>query len=428
MSTVLRNDLETKVLDELADGQWHPLSKIKKNIDETSNNIGPKVSKETLLPALNKLADEGVLLQGNNDSFRFKSNELKTWRAASSTLNTEDKRYQPRWFGGILEDDGWLIAGLKTYDLIHFRANSRVTKNDIVMLTSEKPSAVQIDEDGLFRVFTVNGAQVYETIKNAQTDYLDWKISGVRLEKDLKRRNLEELPKQFVSELCAYYGVFAKVLLHSHMSSITKHLPEPDDIQQQIYIWILDAIQRYDATTSIPFGAYLATALKKWVFNLNRKAFGRSVADAELKHSRAIAEFKAKHNREPKAEELAVLLETDVSTVKRDSMAINTVLNLRNTGTIYQEDNELPLPSEEFVNDNIESMINNTLLSAAIVTGSSNLGGVEGLAGLVGVFYENWGSEKRTKKISLWLKTPKTQDSVSAVLKEAHQILQEGNK
>lgn len=427
MSTAQKTNLEVQVLDELADGQWHPIYKIKKNIDTIGKN-STKVSKEALLPTLTKLADEGLLLQGSNESFRFKSDELRIWRDTSSTLNTQDKKYQPRWFGGILEDDGWLIADLKTYDLIHFRADSSLTKQEIMSLTGEKNSAVQIDEDGLFRVFTTNGPEVYDLIKDSQNIKPEWKVSGVRLEKDLKRRNLEELPKHFVSDLCEYYGVFAKVLLHSHMSSITKHLPEPDDIQQQIYIWILDAIQRYDASTSIPFGAYLATALKKWVFNLNRKSFGRSVADAELKHSRAIAEFKLKHNREPKPEELAEVLGTDVNTVKRDSMAINTVLNLRNTGTIYQEDNELPLPSDELVNDNIEAMINNTLLSASIVTGAANVSGTKGLTGLVGVFYENWGAEKRSKKISLWLKNPKTQDAVTEVLKEAHIILKEGNK
>jgi hypothetical protein len=423
---ITKSNLEVKILDELADGQWHPLYKIRKKIDTT--NISDKLSKETLASVLDRLAGEGILLSGNNESYRFESNELKRWRIVSETLDRENRQYQPRFFGGILEDDGWMLAELKTYDLIHFRADSTIGKQEIVDLTGEKPSVVQIDEDGLFRIFTTPSSATYHVVKNTKITHPEWKISGVRLEKSLKRRDLDDLPNRFVSDLCQYYGVFAKVLLRSHMSSITKHMSEPDDIQQQIYMWIIDAIQRYDATTSIPFGAYLGTALKKWVFNLNRKAFGRSVADAELKHTRAIAEFKVKWGREPKQEELATLLETDLVTVRKDAMAINTVLNLRNTGTIYQEDNELPIPSGELTNDNIDSLIDNMLLSAAITTAANVHGGSIGLAGLTGVYYENWGSEQKNKKVSIWLKNPKTQDSISAVLEDAKQILRGNEK
>lgn len=421
-----QNLLEAKILDELADGQWHPLYKIKKNVDATAPS-NPKSSKETLLKALTELADQGLLLAGVNDSFRFQATQLKNWRVTSETLDRTNKQYEPRWFGGILEDDGWVLAELKTYDLIHFRADSDIGKKEIMELTKESSGSVQIDEDGLFRVFSTPNSSTYNIIKATKLTHPDWKISGVRLEKSLKRRDLEDLPPRYVSDLCEYYGVFAKVLLRSHMSSITKHLPEPDDIQQQIYMWVIDAIQRYDATTSIPFGAYLGTALKKWVFNLNRKAFGRSVADAELKHSRAIAEFKLNNGREPRAEELAGVLDTDLSTVKKDSMAINTVLNLRNTGTIYQEDNELPIPSGVLTHDNIDNLIDKMLLSAAITTAAFKHIDNNGLAGLTGIFYENWGSNHKNKKINAWLKNIKVQDSIKTVLGEAQEILKEND-
>jgi DNA-directed RNA polymerase specialized sigma subunit len=413
--------LRSQILDELSDGQWHPFYKINKKIERGSQKA--KVFKETLNEELTKLVSEDVLIAGNNESYRFKSNQLASWRNISSSPNLEDAQYQPRYFGGILEDDGWLLAGLKTYDLIHFRADASLTREDLHKMVGGRLSLIQI-EDGLYRVFSNNGEETFAKIQEIKELLPQYEIHGTRLEKDLRRRDLEDLPKKYVDDLCRYYGKFAKVLLRSYMSSITKHLPEQDDIQQQIYLWVLDAVQRYDAETSIPFAAYLGTSLKKWVFNLNRKAFGRAVADAELKHSRAIAEFKAEHGREPRQEELAVILKEDVSSTKKDSVAINTVFNLRNIATIHAEESEIPIASDLYVEDNIDNLVNNTLLSAAITTAAKqDMLKTKDITGLLGIYYENWGSDYKSKRVKMWTRSSKTQESIKRVMKIASKIL-----
>jgi DNA-directed RNA polymerase specialized sigma subunit len=418
------NKVRSQILDELSDGQWHPFYKINKKIERGSSKA--KEFKNVLNEELEQLVADDVLIAGNNESYRFKSSELMAWRAVSDNPILDERQYQPRWFGGILEDDGWILAKLKEYDLVHFRADSSLSRKDLHEIVGGKLSLIQIEE-GLYRVFSTNGEETFEKIKEVKDNYLNYEIRGMRLEKNLRRRDLEDLPPQYVAQLCEYYGKFAKILLRSYMSSITKHLPDPDDIQQQIYLWVLDAIQRYDAETSIPFAAYLGTSLKKWVFNLNRKAFGRAVADAELKHSRAIGDFKAENGREPRPEELAELLKEDVSSTKKDSHAINTVFNLRNISTINSDDSEIPLPSDKFVEDNIDNLVNNTLLTAAIITAAKqDMGGHRDLVGLVGVYYENWGSEHKSKRIKMWVRSVKTQEAIKRVQHIASLILSKG--
>jgi DNA-directed RNA polymerase specialized sigma subunit len=413
--------LRSQILDELSDGQWHPFYKINKKIERGAEKA--KTFKDTLSEELEKLVEDDFLIAGNNESYRFKSSKLMYWRNISESPNLEDKQYQPRFFGGILEDDGWLLAQLKVYDLIHFRADASLSRDTLHQIVGGRKSLIQIDE-GLYRVFTNDGPAVFDKIREAKENYPTYDIRGMRLEKDLRRRDLEDLPPKFVDDLCKYYGKFAKVLLRSYMSSITKHLPEHDDIQQQIYLWVLDAIQRYDAETSIPFAAYLGTSLKKWVFNLNRKAFGRAVADAELKHSRAIAEFKSEFGREPKPEELATLLKEDLIATKKDSIAINTVFNLRNIATIDSEDSTMPLPSDMSVEENIDSLVSNTLLSAAITTAAKqDMAKTKDITGLLGIYYENWGSEYKSKRIKMWVRSTKTQDAVKRVMRQAGTIL-----
>jgi len=420
--TYEKTQLRSRILDELSDGQWHPLYKINKNIERGSEKA--KIFKEKLGEELEKLVEDNILIAGNNESYRFDSTELRTWRNISTNETINDRQYQPRWFGGILEDDGWLLAGLKAYDLVHFRADAALTRKQVHTVIEGKLSLIQIDE-GLFRVFSNNGENTFEIIQAFKDANPDYNIRGMRLERDLRRRELEDLPPRFVDDLVKYYGQFAKVLLRAYMSSINKHLSDPDDIQQQIYLWVLDAIQRYDAETSIPFAAYLSTSLKKWVFNLNRKAYGRAVADAELKHSRAIAEYKAEFGREPKPEELAKILKEDISATKKDSAVINTVFNLRNISTINSDENEMQLPAENLVEDNIDTLINNTLLSAAITTATKQeMKKAKDISGLVGIYYDTWGSEYKSKRIKMWVKSNRTQEAMKKVMGTAKNILE----
>lgn len=407
-----------KILDELSDGQWHPFNKINKNIDhdETKN---AQEFRQMLETGLKELVNINLIQEGNNNSYRFNSEVLFIWREISGNPKLDEKQYLPRTFGGILEDDGWCLAPLKDYDLVHFKADSSLSRQTIHAVVGGKITLIQA-ENNLYRVFSKNGEQVIDKIRTLKESHPHYGIRSMRLEKNLKRRDLEDLPAAYLSDLCKYYGKFSKVLLRPYTSVITKHIPDHDDIQQQIYLWVLDAVQRYDDTTSIPFAAYLGSSLTKWVHNLNRNAFGRSVADAELKHTRAITNFKNTHGREPSVEELAEILQIEVSSVRKESMVINTVVNLRNVSTIQTEETEIPLPSPEMVDDNLNRLVTNTLLSAAIVTAAKEdmmkRNTLKDLTGLLAVYYENWGRNTAPKKIKMWLRSEKTKNAMKRIL------------
>lgn len=422
-------DLKRNILDELSDGQWHPLYKLSKQVSR--GNVKTKNFKEFLQQELDGLVEENIVLLGDNESYRFRSDILEDWRSVSGNPLLEEKKYLPRWFGGIIEDDGWELAPLKSYDLVHFKADSKLSRDHLLTHLNLRPSLVQLD-NGLYRVFSQDGVDTFEKIKMLQQNNPEYKIRSMRLESDLKRRDLEDLPAGYFSDLCKYYGKFAKVLLRPYKTSIMKHIPDADDEQQQIYLWVLDAVQRYDGTKSIPFAAYLSSSLTKWVHNLNRNAFGRSVADAELKHSRAISSFNIEHGRDPKVEELAGLLNEDIATVKKDSFVINTVVNLRNVAPIHTEETEIPIASSDLVDDNLDRIVRNSLLSAAIVTAVKEDMISEktprDLTGLFGIYYDYWGKETSSKKIKMWLRTAKTQTTIKRVLARAHDKLRKNDK
>lgn len=409
ISNIVADSLHGQILDEMSDGQWHAVYKLNRRIER--GNHKAKDFKVILADSLDLLVGRGILLAGNNESYRFRDEHLTRWRNCSVNPILQEKQYQPRYFGNLLEDDGWLLAQLKDYDLIHFRAEPNLAREDVKDLLSIELNAIQIEE-GLFRILLKEGSEEkILQLKEFQKENPHYEINGIRLESNLKRRDLNDLPKRYLDDLVKYYGQFAKVLLRSRMTSITKHVPDNDDIQQQIYLWVLDAVQRYDAETSIPFAAYLGTLLKKWVFNLNRKSYGRSVADVELKHVRAVTAFKLEHNRDPTPEELSDVLEQSSETTKKDFYIINTVSNLRNVSSIYSEETEMQLPHESSVEQSIEDRVKSTLISAGITTAAKKqFKDKETIDGLIAAYYNTWGREYNSKRIKSWLKTAKIQE------------------
>jgi DNA-directed RNA polymerase specialized sigma subunit len=423
MNVAQYTELDTLLLDKLADGQWHPSTKIWSRFGDEAKLLDPKVSKKQMLTMLDELVEKEVLLSGANQSYRFVTRELELWRLLSPTLDLTSLKDTPRYFGGILEDDGWQRAPLRECHLVHFKASRKLSKTELSKLVSEPMNMINLNEDGLYKIYSRDKETTYNRVKELKIEFPEYEISGIRLEANLRRRSLDELHQRYLSELCRHYGQFAKVLLRGQMSSIKKHLPEDDDAQQQIYLWVIEAVKRYDDSTSIPFAAYLGTSIKKWVYDLNRKSYGRSIADKELKHSRAINEFRATEERNPTAEELARILNIPVDEVNREKEDINTVVNLRNQKAIEYDDFELPLPAEDQTDAHLDNLIESTILSASITTASKLPNGKRNIAGLVAIYYKTWGVDVENKRIRSWMRSKSTVQALDDITSRAEQII-----
>ena len=414
--------IEKEILDELSDGQWHPSYKIRKEVSSRVKN--GRDFKTKLSTSLQVLVKEEMIIAGANDSFRMLNPTLEQWRSHSESTVVKNKNKQPRYFGGILEDDGWLLSPLQECDMVHFRMEEILHSSKIKELINDETPIVVIDHSTqLIRIFVDVDYPIKEKLLALKTSNPELGIHSVRLEKNLRRRQLSDLPEYYIAGLCEYYGKFAKVLLRPYMSSINKHIKEYDDIQQQIYLWVIEAVQRYDAETSIPFAAYLASSLKKWVFNLARESYGRSIADLELKHARTANEFRNENGRDATNEELIEALQASGETVSKDKLAIATVANIRNAATIHQEEGEIQIASHHNVEQEIEDMANNTILSAAITQAA--LETKNSAQALIALYYSTWGNGKISKKVAQFLSSDQVNRSRKNALKIAERILKE---
>jgi hypothetical protein len=287
----------------------------------------------------------------------------------STAADVRGRLRAPLVFGGIPEADGWALAPITPRDRVHFRTDRELP---LAEFRAELPDGVTVsydDGEGLYRVDGPRGsAAVLADWVRAWCAGRGCATVGLRGETDVRRRDPRDLPQAFLDELCRHYGPVSLKRLQRNMSTIRLHLPDPDDLGQQVYEWVLKAVAQFDEGKGVPFGAFLATQLSKWVHDLGRNAHGRTAADTEHKQQKAIASFIAEHQRRPSEKELAAYMGQSVATLRRNSQTVATLNGLRNLQSLDggPDATEILLPDSSEAPDEIMGEAEQTLLSHAL--------------------------------------------------------------
>jgi DNA-directed RNA polymerase specialized sigma subunit len=276
---------------------------------------------------------------------------------------------QPLVFGGIPEHEGFARVPITSRDRVHFRVDRELALDEF---RADLPDGVTVSFDsgeGLYRVDGAPGqGPVLADWVRAWCGGRSITTVGLRAEADVRRRAPRDLPPAFLDALCRHYAPLSLKRLQRNMSTIRLHLPDPDDLTQQVYEWILKAVGQFDESKSVPFGAFLATQLSKWVHDLGRAAHGRTAADTEHKQQKAIAAFVAEHQRRPSEKELAAYMGQSVATLRRNSQTVATLNGLRNLQSLdgAPDAAEILIPDSHEAPDEIMGEAEQTLLSHAL--------------------------------------------------------------
>jgi hypothetical protein len=329
---------------------------------------------------------------------------------ATVSLATADRPRvrQPLVFGGIPEAEGWALAPITPRDRVHFRVDRELPLEEF---RRELPDGVTVSFDqgeGLYRVDGACGsASVLADWVRAWAARHGCTTIGLRAETDVRRRAPRDLPADFLNDLCRHYGPVSLKRLQRNMSTIRLHLPDPDDLGQQVYEWVLKGVSQYDETKGVPFGAFLATQLSKWVHDLGRNAHGRTAADTEHKQQKAIANFIAEHQRRPSEKELAAYMGQSVATLRRNSQTVATLNGLRNLQSLDggPEATEILLPDSSEAPDEIMGEAEQTLLSHALTAACApdpaarrdQRAGQPNVLGWATWYLTTWGGQTKTQ-------------------------------
>ena len=328
---------------------------------------------------------------------------------AASTPSPAGARLRaPLVFGSIPEAEGWALAPITPRDRVHFRVDRELPLADFRRELPEGMSVTYDQGDGLYRVDGPCGSA---------TMLADWvrawcagrscSTVGLRAETDVRRRAPRDLPPAFLDDLCRHYGPISLKRLQRNMSTLRLHLPDADDLGQQVYEWVLKAVSQYDETKGVPFGAFLATQLSKWVHDLGRNAHGRTAADTENKQQKAVAAFMAQHQRRPSEKELAAFMGQSVATLRRNSQTVATLNGLRNLQSLDggPEGTEILLPDSGEAPDEIMGEAEQTLLSHALTAAAApdpmarrdQRAGQPNVLGWATWYLTTWGGQTKTQ-------------------------------
>jgi len=230
-------------------------------------------------------------------------------------------------YAGIDEWEGWAYAPLISQDVAHVRPTLQVP---IDVLRAAFPGwEVNESPDGLVTVSGSPGAPVKEVVTAWFTEQ-DLHHDGVRDAKNVRRRNLSQLPTVFLNDLMAKSIPFARGLVASRYgASMQRLVGDFDDIEGYVTLWVVELSQSFDSSLGRPFGTWLTNQIPRKVQDLNRASYGRTASDAEIKHARARAAFENEYGRTPTYEELRNALGLTNDEMRTKRRHLTTLASLR---------------------------------------------------------------------------------------------------
>lgn len=235
---------------------------------------------------------------------------------------------QVSYYAGMPEWEGWAYAPLVAKDIAYVRPTISVP---IEKLEAAFPGwHVREAPDGLISISAATGAPVKDVVSNWFTEN-NIHHDGVRDAKNVRRRDLHELPVKFFEDLISKSVPFARGLVGSRYgASMQKLVGDFDDIDGYVTLWVLELAQSFDATLGRPFGTWVTNQIPRKVQDLNRASHGRTASDSEMKHAKARADFEAEHGRTPTDEELRKILGLTKEEMRAKRNHLTVLASLRN--------------------------------------------------------------------------------------------------
>lgn len=314
----------------------------------------------------------------------------------------------PLVLGGITEDEAWASTPITVRDRVHFRTERELPLAEFRAFLPAGVTVTLDEGEGLYRVDGDAGqaAALSALVKNWCAVH-DHRTVGLRAETGVRRRAPKDLPPAFLADLCRHYGPVSLKRLQRNMSTIRLHIPDNDDVVQQVSEWVLKAVAQYDETKGVPFGAFLATQLSKWVHDLGRAAFGRTATDTENRQQKAVATFVAEHRRRPTERELADLLGQSVAVLRKNAQSVATLNGLRNLQSLdgVPDGADHLLPDAAQAPDEILGEAEQSLLSHALTAACApdptarpdQRAGQPNVLGWVTWYQTTWGGQTKTQ-------------------------------
>lgn len=292
-NTLKNEPVDFRIGAVVSDGMWYSLTKWRKIARVTEEEITEWIDE--------KLAD-GTLIQSPTGakSYRFPLKSILSWYAENDIeLGTQliDSIFPPRIWDEMTETEGFMNAPLRELGIVSFSGNTAIARG--VSEALRGVAKVREVEPGRYKAYCLSASYVKsiieEELKKHDTTGLNRKTYS---RSEAKRREIADFTPEFAYGLIMFYKTFAKTLVKKEMETIQIFLPDAEDQESQITLWVLTAIEKFDESTAVPFSGYLNSVLKRWPYDLPMTHLGKDLNNFQKKRAKAVERLREQHGTE----------------------------------------------------------------------------------------------------------------------------------
>lgn len=275
----------------VSDGMWYSLSKWQK----MSN-----VTEEELIDYVDDALEKGIIVQSPTGakSYRMPRESIENWYKKHGYDLYKDQLldfvFKPRIWNNLTEPEGFLQAPVREIGVVSFVVDPETSKEVIKALKGI--ARVRETEPGKYKAYGLNSTYikniVLEVVNNncgiikGSTKVYSRQVS--------KRREMVDFDKKFSEQLVLFYKEFGKTLVKQSLKTISIFIPTQDEQDAQVLMWVLEAIEKFDESASVPFSGYLDNVLKRWPYNLPNVFLGKELSQFQKDRAKAIDNLKIK--------------------------------------------------------------------------------------------------------------------------------------
>lgn len=279
----------------ISDGMWYSLTKWRKI---------SRVSEEEINEWIDKRLADGSLIQSETGakSYRFPLESILQWYNENNIpLGTQliDSIFPPRIWDNMTEAEGFMNAPLRQIGVVSFNGNTEIAS--VISEALKGIAKVREVEPGKYKAYCLNASYVKQIV-DEELDNNKELLRGIPKKiysrSEAKRREIVDFTPEFANGLVMFYKTFGKTLVKKEMETIQIFLPDPEDQDSQITLWVLTAIEKFDESTAVPFSGYLNSVLKRWPYDLPSTHLGKDLSSFQRQRSKAVERLKEKYGEE----------------------------------------------------------------------------------------------------------------------------------
>lgn len=306
----------------VSDGMWYSLPKWRKLA---------RCSEEEILEWIEKHLASGELIQSETGakSFRVSLAQLTKWYEDNGIpFKTQilDFLFPPRIWDGRTEVEGFLEAPLRTISIVSFTVANNAAA-DRVIRGLQGYARVREVEPRQYKAYGLDSSSIKARIEK----FSEGEVLKIYARSEAKRRELIDFTPKFSNGLMKFYSQFGKLLVKPIMNTIQIFLPDQEDQNSQINIWVISAIEKFDESSAVPFSGYLNSVLHRWPYDLPADHLGKDLSSFQRERSKAIKQLDLGieeehriHSHEDISKEMGLTLEEFLESEEKHQIWIKT--------------------------------------------------------------------------------------------------------